>query len=60
MFVTTHSSDCINAFQKVMNSSQNKVSGQYIRLENKNGLIREVSYTGEEIRYASENDIEVR
>ncbi len=43
-----------------MNSSQNKVSGQYIRLENKNGLIREVSYTGEEIRYASENDIEVR
>ena len=60
VFVTTHSSDCINAFQKVMNSSQNKVSGQYIRLENKNGLIREVSYTGEEIRYASENDIEVR
>lgn len=60
VFATTHSSDCINAFQKVLNDKENKVSGQFIRLENKNGVIREVSYSDMEIKYASENDIEVR
>lgn len=61
VFATTHSNDCINAFQKVLNSSQNKISGQYIRLENIENIgIREVSYSDDEIKYASENDIEVR
>lgn len=60
IFATTHSNDCIDAFQKVVNSPQNNVSGQYIRLENKNNEIREVSYSDDEIKYASENDIEVR
>jgi AAA15 family ATPase/GTPase len=60
IFATTHSNDCINAFQKVLNAHQNNVTGQYIRLENKNNEIREVSYSDDEIKYASENNIEVR
>ncbi len=60
VFATTHSSDCINAFQEVVNEPENQILGQFIRLENKNDEIREVTYTNEEIKYASENDIEVR
>jgi AAA15 family ATPase/GTPase len=60
VFATTHSSDCIDAFQKTLNNPENKVTGQYIRLENINGEIREVAYSESEVRYASENDIEVR
>jgi AAA15 family ATPase/GTPase len=60
VFATTHSSDCINAFQEVINDNEINTKGQFIRLENKNGEIREVSYTNEVLKYASENDIEVR
>lgn len=60
VFATTHSTDCINSFQKTLNNSKNKVTGQYIRLENINGEIREVAYSESEVKYASENDIEVR
>lgn len=60
VFATTHSNDCINAFQEVINDNEIKIKGQFIRLENKNGEIREVQYTNDVLKYASENDIEVR
>ena len=60
LFVTTHSSDCINSFEEVLNE-QTAVSGQLFRLErNKDGEIQTVSYNKDELQIATDNDIETR
>ncbi|MCD8179640.1 MAG: AAA family ATPase [Tannerellaceae bacterium] len=60
VFVTTHSEDCISGFQKVLNRPESSVSGKLIRLENKNGAVREVEFSAEELKNADELDIEIR
>lgn len=59
VFATTHSSDCIKAFEKVLNSNIN-YSGKVIRLENVDGTIRQVGFDRNEIQIAAEQDIEIR
>lgn len=60
VFATTHSRDCIASFEKVLNESENQVTGKLIRLENKNGDIRQVEYDAEELQIAVEQNIETR
>ncbi len=60
VFVTTHSDDCINGFEQVLNSSDYKSSGKLIRLENNLGFIRQVEFNSEELKTATSQDIETR
>lgn len=60
VFATTHSRDCIASFEKVLNEPENQVSGNLIRLENKNGDIRQVEYNAEELQIAVNQNIETR
>lgn len=60
VFVTTHSEDCISGFENILNSPQNNLDGKLIRLENKNGKIKQVEYSKNELKIAINNDIETR
>jgi AAA15 family ATPase/GTPase len=60
VFATTHSNDCIAAFEKVLNSTSNNYSGKLIRLENRNGEIVQIEFSLEELKIAQNLDIETR
>jgi len=59
VFATTHSFDCIKAFSRAASEVDNS-KGTLIRLDGENGIIRAVEYTEEEIKIASDQNIEVR
>ena len=60
VFATTHSWDCVKAFQTGAAEDQNE-QAMLIRLtRGKNGQIRAVSYDEEELSIATEQNIEVR
>jgi AAA15 family ATPase/GTPase len=58
VFATTHSEDCVKAFAKVQSSFEGE--GQYIRLQNKKGIIVSVPYDAHELITATEHHIETR
>lgn len=60
VFATTHSNDCIQSFERVLNSGKAGFDGKLIRLENQNGEIKEVPFSAEELKIASKHQIEVR
>lgn len=60
VFATTHSEDCISSFERVLNRRGNKVSGKLIRLEQKDDLIKQVEFSPNELKIASQQDIETR
>jgi AAA15 family ATPase/GTPase len=60
VFATTHSRDCIEGFESVLNNSDNKIDGKLIRLENINGDIEEVEFDAHELKIATNENIEVR
>ncbi len=60
IFATTHSEDCIAGFETILNKADNNVEGRLIRLDNSNGVIKQVAYTKDQIRIAMKNDIETR
>lgn len=60
VFATTHSNDCIAGFEQALNDQSNQVSGKLIRLDNINGTIRPVTYSPDEIKIATNQNIEVR
>ncbi|MDR1897302.1 MAG: AAA family ATPase [Prevotellaceae bacterium] len=60
VFATTHSEDCIRGFEHILNSSDDVLSGKLIRLDNKNGKIKQVEFDANELRIANEQDIDVR
>ena len=60
VFATTHSDDCIAGFENILNGSQDNCDGKLIRLDNRNGKIKHVEYTREELSIAMSNDIETR
>ncbi len=62
VFATTHSRDTIESFENVSNDEARNhgVSGKLTRLENKAGKIQEVSYSPEELKIATDNNIETR
>ncbi len=60
VFATTHSEDCIEGFKSILNSPHNSLDGKLIRLDNKNGMIKQVEYNAKELKIASDNNIETR
>jgi len=60
VFATTHSWDCIEAYNDVLNDEKKQYDGRLIRLENKNGKIRTVEFAEDEIKSAAKYDIEIR
>ena len=60
LFVTTHSEDCIKGFEFVLNNSSGLFDGKLIRLDNENGIIKQVEFNAKELKIAAEQDIEIR
>jgi len=60
VFATTHSWDCVKAFQQALLEFQNREFGQLIRLERVNNQIKAIPYLVDELGIAIEQDIEVR
>jgi hypothetical protein len=59
VFATSHSWDCIEAFQKVANE-ETQEEGMLIRLEERDGDIAATLFTEEELMIATRSQIEVR
>jgi hypothetical protein len=59
VFATTHSSDCIKAFQEAARDDIQS-EGVFIRLESKKGEINAVLYEAEELATATREQLEVR
>jgi len=60
IFATTHSLDCINSFEKVLNSQTDINDCKLIRLDFTEGLIKQVEYDANELKIASTQAIETR
>lgn len=60
VFATTHSNDCIRAFENVLNSEGNQDKGQFLRLDKIKEEIIATLYTPSELKTATEHFIEVR
>lgn len=58
VFATTHSWDCITAFQQAIREKD--ADGMLIRLEWRNGSVRAVEFTEDELAIAARESIEVR
>lgn len=58
VFATTHSMDCIEAFQRA--AEENEDEGVLIRLENENGLIVATEFDERRLGIATREEIEVR
>ena len=59
VFATTHSSDCVKAFQRAAEEDKED-EGMLIRLVRKGDKIKAILFNEEELETAVENDIEVR
>lgn len=59
VFATTHSEDCIKGFENSLNKA-NDFDGQLIRLDNHNGILKLVEYNAEELKIATDFNIETR
>ncbi len=60
VFATTHSWDCVKAFQQALSEFQDSEFGRLIRLERIDNQIKAVPYLANELSIAIEQDIEVR
>lgn len=61
IFAATHSWECISSFQEALSAlAQSEITGALFRLERKNGEIRTVPYTIEDLAISVEQEIEVR
>lgn len=60
IFITTHSEDCIKGFENILNSPDNKLEGKLIRLDNVNGIIKQVEFNAQELKIATDQNIETR
>ncbi len=60
VFATTHSWDCVKAFQEALVEFENPDFGRLIRIERIDEQIGEVPYSVDELSIAVEQDIEVR
>ncbi|MEL6458393.1 MAG: ATP-binding protein [Cyanobacteria bacterium J06621_15] len=60
VFATTHSWDCVAAFQEALESIEDNNIGKLFRLDSKYGKIRAVEYLPEDLKIALKQNIEVR
>lgn len=59
VFATTHSNDCIHAFESILNNDRHN-RGKLIRLDNVDGLIKPIEFSPEELKIASQQNIDTR
>jgi AAA15 family ATPase/GTPase len=59
VFVSTHSSDCIKAFENTLNNGFSE-NGKVLRLENKKGNITIQEFDSKEMEIVTQNDVEIR
>ncbi len=60
VFATTHSWDCITAFQEALTQVEDKSSGKLFRLDSKYGQLRAVEYDAEDLEIAIDKNLEIR
>ncbi|MGD2183570.1 AAA family ATPase [Lusitaniella coriacea] len=60
VFATTHSWDCICAFQEALEEAKDRSVGMLFRLDKKYGELRAVEYTSDDLDTAVHQSIEVR
>jgi AAA15 family ATPase/GTPase len=60
VFATTHSWDCISAFQEALSQVEDSSVGKLFRLSKRDETIRPVAYTADELAIAVPHSIEVR
>jgi AAA15 family ATPase/GTPase len=60
VFATTHSNDCIDTFEQLLNDDVHITDGKLIRLDSKDGKIVQVEFDPEEMRIATEQRINLR
>ena len=60
VFATTHSWDCVKAFQQALSRSGQPEIGKLLRLESQNGSVSAMSYSAAELEIAMTQGIEVR
>ena len=60
VFATTHSSDCINSFSRVLDDNEYNVTGQFIRLDNRDGIIQPEIINSDVLKIADNQKIELR
>lgn len=60
LFATTHSSDCISSFSKILASNGNDCDGKYIRLELRKGHVTTTEYNTDELAIVAAENIEIR
>jgi predicted ATPase len=60
IFATTHSLDCVQAFQAALSEEQDEEVGKLFRLSVRGGGIRPVAYTARDLEIAVQQEIEVR
>ena len=60
IFATTHSLDCVRAFQESINTGSDGAIGKLFRLSLRDSEIKAIPYTADELTVAIEQEIEVR
>lgn len=60
VFATTHSSDCISSFSKILSEDGNESDGKYIRLELRKGNVTPTEYNTDELGIVAAENIEIR
>jgi predicted ATPase len=60
VFATTHSWDCVKAFQQALKESSDRNVGRLIRLERTNGHVDAIGYNSQELGIAIKQGIEFR
>ncbi len=60
VFATTHSEDCVEAFENIVNSSDNQNEGQFTRLEKVGDTIKPVLLNAKELQVATDHAMEIR
>jgi len=60
VFATTHSLDCVRAFQEALSVEEDKEIGKLFRLNMRGGNIRPVAYAAHDLEIAMQQEIEVR
>ncbi|MGK7955713.1 MAG: ATP/GTP-binding protein, partial [Crocosphaera sp.] len=60
IFATTHSWDCICAYQEALEDIEDKSVGKLFRLDSKYGKLRAVEYKADDVSIAVDQGIEVR
>jgi AAA15 family ATPase/GTPase len=60
VFATTHSNDCIDGFENILNDGKDNRSGKLFRLERKGHFIKNVEFDSDELRIATNANIEIR